>query len=211
MRTSLLYEALVAHIGAGARSMEAIPSGRRDKLGGIARYVKERIAGGGDARLTFICTHNSRRSHMAQIWAQALAFHFGIERVYAFSGGTEATAFNPRAVAALRRCGFRIDKTGESENPTYHVRYSDNGPVIEAFSKVFDSPPNPRDGFCAVMTCSDADANCPFVAGASERVSIPYDDPKDFDGTGREALEYDERCRKISGEMMYLFSLVAGQ
>ncbi|MCK4776283.1 MAG: protein-tyrosine-phosphatase, partial [Candidatus Krumholzibacteria bacterium] len=64
------------------------------------------------------------------------------------------------------------------------------------------------EDFCAVMTCSQADKNCPVVVGASMRVAIPYDDPKAFDGTDQEAANYDERCRQISREMLYLFSAV---
>jgi len=124
------------------------------------------------------------------------------------SGGTEATAFNPRAVAVMQRAGFVIEKTTGGDNPVYTVRYGDVAPAMEAFSKVYNDPPNPSEDYCAVMTCSQADANCPIVHGAAERVSIPFGDPKDFDGTDRETAKYDERCRQISVEMLYVFSRV---
>lgn len=205
---SVIYPELAAYLETSSRALEAIPGGRKRKLSDIALFVEECLAEGLSARLTFICTHNSRRSHMAQIWAQTAAARFGIARVETFSGGTEATSFDPRAVEALRRCGFRIDEVNGGGNPTYLVYFSDDQPPIEAFSKVFDAPPNPRRDFCAVLTCSEADSCCPVVIGSAKRVAIPYDDPKQFDGTGTESIIYDERCRLISVEMLYLFSHV---
>jgi protein-tyrosine phosphatase/arsenate reductase len=199
---------LSSYIEAGKRAFDAIPDIRVEKLDEIAGFVRERVERGGIAKLTFICTHNSRRSHMAQIWAQTAAAWHGVPGVSTFSGGTEVSAFNPRAVAALRRAGLILEKADEGQNPVYRVGYAAGKPAMEAFSKVYSEPPNPQEDFCAVMTCSDADANCPIVSGAAKRVAIPYEDPKAFDGTDKESLMYDERCRQISNEMMYLFSRV---
>ena len=141
---------------------------------------------------------------MAQVWAATFAALHEMHVVTCFSGGTEATAFNPRAVAALRRAGFRI--TGpDGPNPHYNVTFADSTAGVEAFSKTFDDPPNPQSDFAAVMTCSDADENCPFIPGAT-RFSLPYDDPKEADGTPAETERYDERVRQIGVEMLYLFS-----
>jgi hypothetical protein len=144
---------------------------------------------------------------MAQLWAQAAAHYFGISGVDTYSGGTEATAFNPRAVAALRRAGFEITQASEGENPVYDVRFTDEMEPLRCYSKVHNEPPNPDRGFAAVMTCSDADAACPIVFGAVQRIAITYDDPKTADGTPDEATIYDERCRQIAREMLYVFSL----
>jgi protein-tyrosine-phosphatase len=181
---------------------------RKKDLGKIALFIESQIKAGRTARLTFICTHNSRRSHISQIWAQTAASHFGISKVETFSGGTEATALDPRAVAALERTGFSIKKTSEKANPVYRLRFGQGTRVIEAFSKVYNQPPNPEADFCAVMTCSQADKDCPVVFGAALRVAVPYEDPQGFDGTELETAKYDERCRQISREMLYLFSLV---
>jgi arsenate reductase len=145
---------------------------------------------------------------MSQIWAATAAHYYNVALVETYSGGTELSAFNPRAVAALERAGFRVDQASSEPNPLYRVTFCEDGTPLEAFSKVFGDPRNPRSDFCAVMTCSQADRSCPFVPGASARVSIPYEDPKDFDGTNDEAEQYDERCRQISREMLYAFSLL---
>ena len=187
---------------------ETIPAERRERLRQLAQFVEGRLESGGTANLTFICTHNSRRSHFAQIWAQVAADYYGVADVATFSGGTEATAFNSRAVAAMRRAGLVIDRATDDGNPVYEIRYTDTATPMQAFSKVYNEFPNPSEDFCAVMTCSDADANCPVVLGASLRVAIPYEDPKNYDDTEQEQAAYDERCAQIGREMLYLFSLV---
>jgi arsenate reductase len=58
------------------------------------------------------------------------------------------------------------------------------------------------------MTCTHADENCPLVAGADVRISLPYDDPKAFDNTPLEAAKYTERVHEIGREILYAFSLV---
>ncbi len=158
--------------------------------------------------LNFICTHNSRRSHIAQLWAQAAAAYYGIENVHCFSGGTEATAFNPRAVKAMKDAGFIITKTKEDANPVYEVRYADGAEPVIAFSKTYDDPFNHTKDFAAIMTCSHADENCPLVLGASGRIPLTYDDPKEFDGTPQEAEKYAERVHQIGKEIFYAFSQV---
>lgn len=183
---------------------------RRAELDSLAGYVRERIAAGQPVKLTFVCTHNSRRSHLSQLWAAVAAVHYGLEGIATFSGGTEATAMNPRTVEALRRAGMTIDADDLTAiNPRYRVRFGDPQTDQTCFSKVYDESPNPSTGFAAVMTCSHADENCPLVRGCDFRIAIRYDDPKLSDETPAEAATYDERSRQIAREMLYLMSRVA--
>lgn len=173
-------------------------------------YVAARTGRGETARLIFICTHNARRSQMAQIWAQTAARFFGLRGVAAYSGGTEVSAFDPRALDSLVRAGFRIDRGAPADNPVYTV-YAGNGPApVRAFSKAYLDPSNPQDGFCAVLTCSSADRECPVIPSADRRVLVPYEDPKSTDGTDRETEVYDDRCREICREMVWLLAKAAG-
>jgi protein-tyrosine-phosphatase len=213
---------LATYAAARAAEFEQIPVERKAELQELADYVASRRSGGEPARLTFICTHNSRRSHMAQLWAAAAAAYYGIGDVETYSGGTESTAFNPRAVAALRRAGFEIEQgrgvgaaggvelasVEEPVNPRYEVTLASHTEPLVCFSKVYDAAPNPTSKFCAVMVCSHADENCPIVRGASRRVVVAYVDPKAADGTPDEAATYDERCAQIAREMLYAFSQV---
>jgi len=194
-----------------ARSLNSLPIneislGRKDILGVLIDYVQLRLNTSESINLNFICTHNSRRSQFAQLWAQVAAYYYGLP-ANCFSGGVEETAFNERAVAAIRRAGFNIISQGD-KNPRYTVSYADDAQPVIMFSKLYDDTSNPNADFAAVMTCSDADENCPYIPGAKSRIQLLYDDPKEFDGTPEEAEKYDERSKQIATELFYVFSQV---
>jgi protein-tyrosine-phosphatase len=191
------------------KEFNSIPEERKAELKKVAHFVRSNVdAKQQAAKLTFICTHNSRRSHLSQIWAAAAAQYYGIAGVETFSGGTEATAFNPRAIAAIQRVGFDVKEAKPGKNPQYEVRFGKTEHPLICFSKVYNEQPNPTTDFCAVMTCSQADKTCPIVSGAATRVAVPYEDPKSSDGTPEEQKKYDACCEQISREMLYLFSQV---
>lgn len=207
---SAVGPALAATITALLGEAAAIPPDRRALLERLADWIAARRAAGEPAPLVFICTHNSRRSHLAQLWAWAAAAWFGLDGVATYSGGTEATALHPNAAAALARAGFLLAPTTRGPNPVYRVRLAAEGAAVEVFSKVYDAPPNPRAGFCAVMTCDAADEACPVVHGAAERIALTYTDPKLADGTPEEAATYDARCRQIGRELLWALGSVRG-
>lgn len=188
-----------------------IAAERKALLEQIAQFIAQRIAENQPAALTFICTHNSRRSHLSQIWAQLAAQYFDIPNVATFSGGTEATAFNPRAVLAIEKAGFSVEKTGSENNPDYLVRYAEDAAPMRCFSKTYNDNFNPQNGYCAVMTCSDADEACPIVFGAAARIPLRYDDPKAFDGTPLEAEKYAERSLQIARELFWAMRFLRDQ
>jgi arsenate reductase len=186
--------------------IDSVPRERREVLDPLVGYVQGKVDNGEEINLNFICTHNSRRSQLAQIWAKVAAVLHGI-RIKTFSGGTEATAFNERAVASIRRSGFEVSEAGAG-NPVYTVHFSPDCQSLQCFSKRYDDPSNQVKQFAAVMTCSDADENCPFIPGAEVRLPVRYEDPKAFDGMAEEAAGYDARSRQIATEMMYVFSRI---
>jgi len=202
-----LFDSLSQFVHSITQEFDQIPTERKELLQKLTAYVQAQVDAGERVQLTFICTHNSRRSHLSQLWAQTAAYYYGIPRVQTYSGGTEATAFNPRAVKAVEKAGFQISSSGDASNPVYLVHYSEEQPPVQAFSKVYDQGGNPTANFGAVMTCTHADENCPFIPGAT-RISLPFDDPKAFDDTPLEEAKYDERTRQIGREIFYAFSLV---
>lgn len=155
----------------------------------------------------YICTHNSRRSHFGQIWAQVAANYFEITNVNSFSGGTEATSFNSNAIYALINQGFIVKKQSNSQNPMYHVYFGEDCYTC-CFSKVYDYETNPKNNFAAIMTCSDAEENCPFIPGVEIRIATTYEDPKKFDNTELQDYKYLERSKQIAIETLYVFSLI---
>ena len=186
----------------------SIAQERIEVLQPLIDYVQQKWNNQETIRLHFICTHNSRRSHLSQVWAQTMAFHFKIPNVFCYSGGTEATALFPKVAQTLIHQGFHIDKLSENANPIYAVKFDSNAHPIICFSKVFDANFNPNAQFAAIMTCSSADEGCPFIAGAELRLPIRYEDPKVFDNTDLMDQKYQERSVEIASEMHYVFSKI---
>lgn len=184
-----------------------ISENRKSDLDEVAEYVAARLQSKETAQLVFICTHNSRRSHFGQIWALVSAMAYGISGLETYSGGTAVTAFNSRAAKALDRAGFRSYRPAGG-NPPYEITWSGRRPALICYSKIYDDNANPRSGFGAIMTCTEADRSCPIVPGAAARFGLPYTDPKTTDGTPMEAARYDERCREIGRDMLYLMERV---
>ena len=172
-------------------------------------FIQQKVVQQEAVRLHFICTHNSRRSILSQVWAQVMANHFDIPNVVAYSGGTQATAVFPFVVETLAGQGFEISPLSEGENPVYAIAMGANPLPVMAFSKTYDHPFNPRSDFAAIMTCDQADENCPFIPGAEQRIPIPHADPKAFDGTPQQARKYDERSLQIATELQYVFSKIS--
>lgn len=186
---------------------EILPD-REKVLRSLIEYIRLKYIDNQCVRLSFICTHNSRRSHLSQIWAQVMAAYSGIPNVYCYSGGTEATALFPTVVETLRNTGFEIGEISEGQNPIYAVKFGENAQPIIGFSKKFDATFNPASGFMAVMTCSHADENCPIILGAEKRISVTYEDPKISDSTPQQREVYAQRSRQIATEMLYVFSKI---
>ncbi|MCB0459143.1 MAG: protein-tyrosine-phosphatase [Flavobacteriaceae bacterium] len=184
----------------------SIPEKRKPVLQQLIDYIQQKKDANENILLNFICTHNSRRSHFSQIWAQAIAAYVGLENVHCFSGGTEATALFPKVLETLEDQGFQIKIAEEGANPTYHILFAENRAPIVGFSKVYDHYFNPSSDFVAVMTCSHADENCPIVIGCDKRIALTYEDPKLFDGTPQQAEKYRERSLQIATELLYVFS-----
>ncbi|WP_115899388.1 low molecular weight phosphatase family protein [Tenacibaculum gallaicum] len=181
---------------------------RKEVLQPLIQFIQKKLDNKEVINLNFICTHNSRRSHLSQIWAQTMAFYYQTPNVHSYSGGTETIATNVTVVDTLLDNGFRIQQLSNETNPVYAIKYADNVPSIIGFSKKYDNEFNPTSAFCAIMTCSQADEGCPFIAGAEKRVPVTYEDPKLYDGTPSEKQKYLERSLQIAAEMQYVFSRV---
>jgi len=211
-----LHPQVGSYVAERIAEFDQIEAERRGELEALAGYVRDRMKADKPVNLTFVCTHNSRRSHLAQLWTAVAAVRYGVAGIHTFSGGTEATAMNPRTVDALRRTGMTITTDDTAPllaadfNPRYRVSFGPKQTDETCFSKIYDQAPNPASEFAAVMTCSHADENCPVVRGCDFRIAVRYEDPKVADGTPEEAAAYDERSRQIAREMLYMMSHVAG-
>ena len=189
-------------------NFESISAERKIILQPLVDYIQTKAANQQEIRLNLICTHNSRRSHLSQVWAQTAAAYYDIKNVFCYSGGTEATAMFPMVSKTLTKQGFEIKTLAEGSNPVYSIKYAANEHPVIGFSKTYDDSFNPQDEFAAIMTCSQADGECPFIAGAEKRIPITFEDPKAFDNTPQQAEKYEERSLQIAAEMFYVFSQI---
>ncbi|WP_290865627.1 protein-tyrosine-phosphatase [Flavobacterium sp.] len=189
-------------------NFESISDERKIVLQPLVDFIQGKASKNQEIRLNLICTHNSRRSHLSQVWAQTAAAHYNIKNVFCYSGGTEATAMFPMAAKTLAKQGFQIKTIAEGNNPVYAIKYSENAHPVICFSKTFDDDFNPQSEFAAILTCSSADQGCPFIAGAEKRIPMTFEDPKAFDNTSEQAEKYEERSVQIATEMFYVFSQI---
>lgn len=189
-------------------NFETITIERKNILQPLIDFIQSKSDAALAIRLNLICTHNSRRSHLSQVWAQTAAYYYNVKNVSCYSGGTEATALFPKVAETLSKSGFRIKKIAEGENPVYAIKFASNENPVIGFSKTYDDAFNPETGFAAIMTCSQADGGCPFIAGAEKRIPITFEDPKVFDNSPEQDAKYTERSLQIAAEMFYVFSQI---
>lgn len=186
----------------------SISTERKSVLQPLADFIQAKVLSKEEIRINFICTHNSRRSHLSQVWAQTMAHYFNIDSVFCYSGGTEATALFPMVAETLSRSGFEIQTLSTGDNPVYSIKYAANEHPIVGFSKKLDDEFNPRSHFAAIMTCDSANEACPFVPGAEKRIPITFEDPKAFDHTPQQTEKYNERSLQIATELFYVFNQI---
>ncbi|MCH2108638.1 MAG: hypothetical protein MK135_04880 [Polyangiaceae bacterium] len=205
----LLEPLLLEAIQHALELSESVSPVRQDALAPLRQELGLRLEESNqEVRLLYVCTHNSRRSHLGQVWGQVAAWLYGFSSVKTYSAGTEVTEMNPRTVASLRRSGYRIEGA-PGQNPHYRVQplqekvTTDVFPM-ECFSKLYDDVTIPQAELIAVMTCDHADKNCPVLPGA-RRISLPWSDPKVADDTDQEEAVYDQRSLQIASEMLWLF------
>ena len=196
-----MFESVKKYCEDRIEEFDQIPKVRKEELKRVSKYIKTHE----NAQLIFVCTHNSRRSHFAQVWAGISASYYGLVSTHYYSAGTESTAFNPNAIEALVRAGLRVERSEHTENPDYFLDFGGEN-SIKCFSKTINHESLPKSNFAAIMTCDHAEENCPFLPGADLRISLTYEDPKISDGTSRVEEIYDERCAQIAREVFYFSS-----
>jgi protein-tyrosine phosphatase/arsenate reductase len=187
------------------KHFDAIPKERQAILNRLSEAISDSLHKHHAAHLLYVCTHNSRRSHFGQVAGSLAAAYFDFDPVQCYSAGTEVTAMNSNAVNALIDFGFSVSSDNTTNNPLYTFEMDSINP-IQCFSKRFDDASIPKGDVIAIMTCTDAEQNCPFIPGAIRRIPLPYNDPKHSDGSGKEQEVYAERFQQILTEALYVFS-----
>lgn len=204
-----LFPKVRTHADLLSAQFKLIDERHREAASELATWISANYQPGKPLAVIIVCTGNSRRSILGSTMGNIAAAYYGLPEVRFYSGGTKPSAFNSRTVATLKEIGVEIEPTGQEAprgsggeaNPIYQVKWG-KGFEITEFSKLYSDAQNPQKGFAAIMVCSQADAECPMVKGASKRISAPYDDPKEFDGSKVEAAKYAERRDDIGRFML---------
>lgn len=180
---------------------------RKNLLNKIANSVEVLYKLDNIVRLNFICTHNSRRSQLGQLWGHFAAEYFDLN-IHTYSGGTEVTAFHKNTVKTLQEVGFifKIEEFSH-QNPIYDISFEGGKKSAVGFSKIYDNEVN-ESPYVAITTCDSADENCPFIPEALKRFHLPYVDPKFADDTAEQQEAYLATNKQIAAEMFYVFSTV---
>ncbi|MGM0636404.1 MAG: protein-tyrosine-phosphatase [Bacteroidota bacterium] len=198
-----MYSEIKEKVALIENQFSEIPAERKNHLAKIAQQLVNSSTKEKPLKLIFVCTHNSRRSQFAEVWANVIAEYYELNQAHFFSGGTEVTAFHPNAIAALAESGFKISATSTGKNPLYKIAFSDKN-HLACFSKLYDNENNPKTDFSVLMTCAEADENCPYIPGAKRRASLTFEDPKVYDGQVDAVEKYKQTSLKIATEICYL-------
>ena len=192
-------DAIKSHLKTAQQSLGKAPP--REEVMALSKVLAEAIQKQGQARVNFICTHNSRRSQLAQVWCQLGAWTLGLP-IKTYSGGTVATQLYSSVVTTLVNEGIDIKGSPEGNVP---IRLYFGDDMLDLFSKEYSDGVNPKADFIAVMTCDHADENCPIVTGATNRTPLTYEDPKKYDGTPKETEAYKETSEAIALDVLQAF------
>ncbi len=212
-RKEMIYAQALAHADFLATTFDMIDAPHREASNRLAHWIVSKYDSKTGLDVIVVCTGNSRRSMMGASMGNLAAAYYGLPGIRFYSGGTAATAFNSRSIATLEDVGFVVEKTGEeasrghdsTPNPKYRVSWGAGLEAIE-FSKNYADKSNPQHGFAALLVCTEADADCPIVNGADLRLSMPYRDPKEYDGSAFESIKYAERRDDIGRAMLAALS-----
>jgi len=205
-----MTEKLTSTLATLASMTSSVSMKRQAILEPLVEYVLDRQRANEPARLNFICTHNARRSHISQLMAAVTAMANDLENIECYSGGVEVTRIHPNAIAALEELGFEFSGSDEGDNPVFLVDLGEAN-LIEVFSKKYDDDSNPPNNFAAVMVCSSAEEACPYVEGASKRISVTFEDPKEFDGQDDAVKGYVQGSLEIGAEIYYVMQQVSSR
>ena len=202
-------EALTPYCESLEDEFNNVPDSTQEQLKVAGTYIINRLNNGQIASISFVCEHNSRKSHLGQIWTTLATQYYQLDHVKCYSGGTTPTYVNQRIINALGNTGIQISEKGiAGHGPKYLLDYGKSSRGFEIFSKRFDHPMNPDTNYLAISLCLNPDECCPISYGADKQLSIPYEDLQPFGNTPLESAKYDEQCRMVARDMFYMMDFV---
>ncbi|WP_428940988.1 arsenate reductase ArsC [Fontivita pretiosa] len=126
-------------------------------------------------RVLFLCTGNSCRSQMAEVWAR----HLRGDVIEPFSAGTQPKGLNPLAVKAMAEAGVDI-----SSQRSKHVDEFTNVPLDYV-----------------VTVCDQAHESCPIFRGNVPVIHVGFDDPPYLARDAKTEAEAMVHYRRVRDEI----------
>lgn len=201
----MISNTIVSKINQLEGQVNLITAKRKEELKHLAELIVSEYDDYGEVDIIVICTENSLRSQLVQLWVKSISENYNLDFLNAFSGGTKVTSFNSNMVNALSDYGFSIEKLNDIENPGYLISQSEDDKSTDVmFSKLYDDEFNPEYDFIALIVCDVAAENCPVVEDSSHRLVLPYENVKQFDNTEEQLDKYKEKIEEIGREMMFM-------
>jgi arsenate reductase (thioredoxin) len=198
----VLKKGIVEYFKALSKVCEQIPEQKKSRLGDLALYIESKLKSKAHVNMVFFSPTDNSLSHLAQVWAKALAMHYNLEALDAYSAVKGTMSVNPIIMKIISNYGFEIRKAKNGVNPVYDVKYADKAPVIKLFSKPLDHPENPDERFVAlILNPGDAET---FIPGADFKVPLNYE----INPGEKDEEKYDRICMEIGADIFYMFSRI---
>ena len=142
----------------------------------IAKSIIQLISEKRKINLNFICTHNSRRSQLAQVWSSYASSYFKLNKIESFSGGTEVSAFFRNTVKTLQEVGFIFQLIEFShQNPYYSISSHQHVKPIIGFSKLVEHEINKkRYDDSELYCCSGIGGYCVIISPTNSTILASF-------------------------------------
>ena len=134
------------------------------------------------ARVLFLCTHNSARSQMAE----GILRHFSGGRIAAYSAGSAPDTVHPDAVRALARMGIDI-----SQQRSKHLD--------ELTSQSFDY---------IITVCDRIREACPVFPNDPDRIHWSFADPAAIEDADERAHAFRQTAQQLVSRVRYLLTYI---
>tara|TARA_Y100001949_G_C15986510_1_gene330879 strand:+ start:2001 stop:2567 length:567 start_codon:yes stop_codon:yes gene_type:complete len=164
---------------------------RKKRLDNIASVINENL--NKTRSIVFLCTHNSRRSQICEVWGKVFAEIYR-KKININSAGAFKTVVHSQVYESIVKCGLVVDN--KKEIFFDKKKFKLNSKTIDSLT---------MKNFIAVMTCSNAEKSCPNDPRSIRNIKMFFNDPRIYDETDKMSREYLNTTIYIAEELNYIF------
>ncbi|UZR93650.1 hypothetical protein [Chondrinema litorale] len=178
---------------------------RKQTLGLISELILPAALAGRNISFLFVCSDNSIRTQLCHIWIKAAAQYFSIQNLRFYSGGVSVKGIPQPLINTLKTAGFKVKVLTKTSNPHLAIKISKEQNLGVFYSKYINVKENPKENFCAIITCQDVERELNLNMRTYLKVTIPYDSLEGLP-EANEQKAYDLLSKKIAREMLYIMT-----